>query len=117
MPRIFEYHSADRATSFTLITRWSSASTLTGMAYPFVASEGRADCIGSVAPSLLQRRPSLIEHHRKIWSTCNDFSSHRVGPDRHRSLVLGGGPRPRCGLSGATRAVPGRLSPWRRDRH
>src|SRR4051794_17938362 len=36
MPRILRYHSVDRATSDTLMTRWSRALTLTDMPYPFV---------------------------------------------------------------------------------
>src|ERR1700682_1378085 len=39
MPRIFWYHCAERATSATLITRWSSALTLIDMTYPFVAAD------------------------------------------------------------------------------
>src|SRR6266567_8418345 len=42
MPRILPYHSAERATSDTLITRWSSALTFTDMPYPFVAVRGRS---------------------------------------------------------------------------
>src|SRR5689334_21804633 len=64
MPRTFEYHSAERATSLTLITRWSSALTLTGMAYPFVALQVRVCRIGPRTLCLLQR-PRLLQQQRK----------------------------------------------------
>src|SRR5579871_521613 len=65
MPRIFEYHSAERATSLTLITRWSSALTLTGMAYPFVALQVRVCRIGPRTPCLLQRPLLLLQQQPK----------------------------------------------------
>src|SRR5262249_30890292 len=115
-PRILAYHSAERATSVTLITRWSSAFTLTGMAYPFVA---RRAGVRHWQPRarVVTTRSLVASTTTKNWSICNDFTPPRAGPDRHRGFDIRDRPRLRCGLSGASGAVPGRLSAGRRDRH
>src|SRR6185312_6350071 len=62
MPRVFRYHSVERATSDTLITRWSSALTLTDMPYPFVAGAGA--CVALAAPNFVCYNAGRVRFNR-----------------------------------------------------
>src|ERR1700760_2804039 len=117
MPRISAYHSAERATSLTLITRWSSALTLTGMASSL--------CRNWLAPASLAHRawlvttPSTSSSRTSKNGRCfDDFTPRRIGLGRD----LGSGHvvvacRRRRRLSDTADPLPGRLSPGRGHRH
>src|SRR5262249_34429848 len=117
MPRIFAYHSAERVTSLTLMTMWSSALTLTGMTYPFVALSCARAAL-ALARFACYNAVSHAFNNNEKRSSCNDFSPPRARSDRHRYFHFRDWPeRIRRGLSNAPGALPGRLSAGRRHRH
>src|SRR6516164_7021199 len=110
MPRMVRYQSAERATSATLITRWSRAVTLTGMAHPFVAR-----CAHWPQLNLFVTTRGIARQTTTISGEMHDLAPYRHRFDRHGHLG------PRCeaqrrgaGISDAAGALRGRLSTRRR---
>src|SRR5262245_788277 len=64
IPRIRAYHWAERATSLTLITRWSIALTFTGMDHPFIPMHGgRARAtLSPMRPACYNARPCQFKN-------------------------------------------------------
>src|SRR6201994_3207497 len=108
MPRIFAYHWAERVTSLTLITRWSSALTLTGMASSLCRNwlAPIRLCVLRLACYNAPRHHFKNKQEREIF---DDFTPRRIGPGCHVSSGPAFAARC-CGrrLSHAADPLPGR---------
>src|SRR5580700_7080549 len=112
MPRMLRYHSAERATSVTLITRWSMALILTGMAHPFVAAGAHWPQL-----ALFVTTPGIVKTTTTRSGEMHDLAPYRDRFDRpgqlgHRHEAQRGG----AGLSDPAGALRGRFSTGRRHR-